>query len=169
MSTMTETATQTYTVFVKATPEQIWQALTDPEQAAQYGYGGRLEVDLRPGGSYRTHATEEMKQYGMPDVLVEGDVLEVEEPRRLVQTWHALFGPEIAAEPAGRVTWETEPAHPTMFPKGGVTKVTVTHELADAPLTAAIVGGVEAEAGGGWAFVVSDLKSFLETGKSLTS
>jgi uncharacterized protein YndB with AHSA1/START domain len=169
MSTMIETATQTYSVFVRATPEEIWQAITDPDRVGLYGYGGRLEIDLRPGGSYQLHATEEMKAYGMPEVLVEGDILEVDEPSRLVQTWHPLFSPEIAAEPAGRVTWETEPAHPMMFPKGGVTKVTVSHELESAPKTAAIVGGAEAEAGGGWAFVLSDLKSFLETGQSLTS
>jgi uncharacterized protein YndB with AHSA1/START domain len=169
MSTKTETATQTHSVFIRATPEQIWEAITSPEWVARYGYGGRLEIDLRDGGSYELHPTEEMKQYGMPEILVDGDILDVDAPHRLVETWHANFEPEIAAEPAGRVTWEIEAAHPLMFPSGGVTKVSVSHELEDAPRTARIVSGGVAEAGGGWAFVLSDLKSVLETGKTLTA
>jgi uncharacterized protein YndB with AHSA1/START domain len=169
MSTKTETATQTHTVFVRATPEQIWDAITEPELVGRYGYGGRLEIDLREDGSYQLFATEEMKQYGMPEVVVDGDIVEVDAPRRLVQTWHPNFEPDVAAEPAGRVTWEIEEAHPLMFPNGGVAKVSVSHELEDAPRTAGIVGGSVAEAGGGWAFVLSDLKSVLETGKTLTA
>jgi uncharacterized protein YndB with AHSA1/START domain len=157
-----------YQIFVKAAPEAIWDALVDPDQTSQYGYGGRAEYDLRAGGSFEHHATEEMKQHGMPDVVVEGDVLEVDAPHKLVQTWRANFGPEIAAEPAGRVTITTEDPEPLMFPKGGVTKVTLTHELDDAPITAGIVSGETADAGGGWAFVLSDLKTYLETRSSLT-
>jgi uncharacterized protein YndB with AHSA1/START domain len=165
-STLTGTSTQTATVFVKASAEEIWQAITDPVLTSRYGYGGGLEIDLRPGGSYRTLATEEMKRYGMPEVVVDGEILEVDAPRRLVETWQAHFDPEIEAEPVGRVTWELEPAPTTMLPKGGVTKVTLTHELEDAPRTAGIVGGAIVEAGGGWAFVLSDLKTLLETGSS---
>ena len=84
-----------------------------------------------------------------------------------MQTWQAHFDPEIEAEPVGRVTWEIGPAAPTMFPEGGVTQVTLTHELDEAPRTAAIVSGEYADAGGGWAFVLSDLKTLLETGSSL--
>ncbi len=161
-------ATQTHRIFIKERPEAIWQAITDPAQVARYGYGGRLELDARPGATWRTFATEEMKEHGMPDVVVSGEVVEVDAPRRLVQTWQAHFSPEIEAEPVGRVTWEAAPANPLMFPGGGVTQVTLTHELDDAAKqTAAIVGGAEADAGGGWALVLSDLKTLLETGSSL--
>jgi len=161
--------TLSYTVFVKGSPEAIWQAITDPEQVARYGYGGRLEIETRAGGSYTVHATEEQKQYGMPDVVVSGEVIEADAPTRFVQTWQAHFSPAIEAEPVGQVTWETAPAHPMMFPEGGVTQLTLTHELEDgAQQTAAIVSGAEADAGGGWALVLSDLKTLVETGSSLT-
>jgi uncharacterized protein YndB with AHSA1/START domain len=160
--------TLSYTVFVKGSPEAIWEAIVTPEQVARYGYGGRLEMDTNAGGAWRTFATDEQKQYGMPDVVVSGEVVEADAPRRLVQTWQAHFSPEIEAEPVGRVTWETAPAHPMMFPEGVVTQLTVTHELEDgAKQTAAIVSGAEADAGGGWALVVSDLKTLVETGSSL--
>jgi uncharacterized protein YndB with AHSA1/START domain len=162
-------STFSYQIFVKASAEAVWDALVDPEQGGKYGYGGRPEYDLRAGGSYKHYATEEMKQHGMPDVVVEGDVLEVDAPRKLVQTWRANFAPDIAGEPAGKVTITTEDAHPLMVPKGGVTRVTLTHELDGAPKTAAIISGEEADAGGGWAFVLSDLKTYLESGISLTS
>ena len=157
-----------YQIFVEASPEAIWDALVDSDQTGKYGYGGRAEYDLRAGGSFKHYATEEMKEHGMPDVVVEGDVLEVDAPRKLVQTWRANFAPDIAAEPAGRMTITTEDGHPLMFPKGGVTKITLTHELEGAPKTAGIVSGETVDAGGGWAFVLSDLKSYLETGSSLT-
>lgn len=160
-------AAQTYRSFIKATPEAIWQAITDPEKTARYGYGGRLEIDARAGGSYRTLATDEMKQYGMPDVAVDGEIVEADEPARLVQTWQAHFDPEIEAEPVGTVTWELGPAQQMMFPEGDVTQVTVTHELDGAPRTLAIVSGEYGDAGGGWALVLSDLKTLLETGSSL--
>jgi len=160
--------TLSYTVYVKGSPEAIWDAIVTPEQVARYGYGGNLEIDARAGGSYRLGATEEMKQYGQPDVVVSGEIVEAQEPGRLVQTWQAHFTPEIEAEPVGTVTWATAPAAPMMFPAGGVTQLTVTHELDDsAPITKAIVSGAEADAGGGWALVLSDLKTFVETGSSL--
>ena len=162
-ATETAVATQTFRVWMKATPEAIWQALTDPEWVERYGYGARTELELRPGGVYRGYATAEMLAFGGPEVMVEGEVLEVDAPRRLVQTWHALFDPTTTGEPASRVTYEIEPL------TGGVTKLTVTHELDGAPVTAAIVGGVVTEAGGGWSWVLSDLKTLLETGTPLPS
>ena len=86
---------------------------------------------------------------------------EADPPRRLVQTWHALFGAETAAEPPTRLIWEIEEV------ERGVATLTVTHELDGAPQTAAIVGGEHPEMGGGWSFVLSDLKTLLETGSSL--
>jgi uncharacterized protein YndB with AHSA1/START domain len=163
MSTMTGTAvtTQVYRVFIKATPEAIWEAITTPEWTARYGYQAPAEYDLRPGGAYRALATEPMRAHGAPDVVVDGEVIEADPPRRLVQTWRFLWDPDVVAEGFSRVTWEIQPA------QGGVTTLTVLHELEGTPLTAAYVGGQLAEAGGGWSWILSDLKTLLETGASL--
>jgi uncharacterized protein YndB with AHSA1/START domain len=163
VSTTTETsvATQVYRVYVKATPEAIWDAFTNPEQTDRYGYGGQVEYELRPGGAYRAHSSEAMRQMGAPDVIVDGEVVEADAPRRLVQTWHALFDPDTAAETPSRLTFELEDA------SAGVTQLTLTHELDDAPRTAGFVGGAMPNTGGGWAFVLSDLKTLLETGTPL--
>ena len=160
MPTMTET-TQVYKVFIKATPEAIWDAITNPDQTDRYGYRGRVDYDLRAGGSYQALASAEMLALGTPEVMVEGEVIEADAPHKLVQTWHALFGEEMIAEPASRLTWEIEDAD------FGGQKVTLTHELEGAPLTATMVDGSVAGQGGGWAFVLSDLKSLLETGSSI--
>jgi uncharacterized protein YndB with AHSA1/START domain len=162
-ATATTVATQTYRVWINATPEAIWQALTDPEWIERYGYAAPVDLELRPGGPYRANATEQMLAVGAPALMVEGEVLEVDAPHRLVQTWHALFDPQTTGEPESRLTYEIEPV------AGGVTKLTVTHELDGAPVTAAIVGGVVTEAGGGWSWVLSDLKTLLETGAPLPS
>jgi len=166
MTTMTEkdVTTQVFRVFIKATPQAIWDAITDPAWNERYGYRSRQEFDLRPGGAYRAFATPEMGAHGAPDVIIEGEVLEVDAPHRLVQTWHAFFSPEIAAEGPTRLTWELAPTDDE-----GVTQLTVTHELADAPNTAAIVTGSLPEAGGGWSMIISDLKTLLETGASFGS
>jgi uncharacterized protein YndB with AHSA1/START domain len=94
---------------------------------------------------------------GAADVIIEGEILETDLPRRLVQTWNPLFDPQITAEPPTRLTWEAEAG------EDGVTKLTVTHELDDAPMTATLVSGGVRNAGGGWAYVLSDLKTLLET------
>jgi uncharacterized protein YndB with AHSA1/START domain len=166
MTTMTEkdVTTQVFRVFIKATPERVWQAITDPEWNGRYGYHSRQELDLRPGGAFRAFAPDVMKAHGAPDVIIEGEVLEVDPPHRLVQTWHAYFSPEIAAEGPTRLTWELAPTG-----DDGVTQLTVTHELADAPNTAAVVSGSLADAGGGWSMVISDLKTLLETGASFNA
>ena len=158
----TEVTTVTCQVYVKARPEQIWDAITNGDTTDRYGYRGRVEYDLRPGGAYSAYPSEAMKAMGASGVIVEGEVIEVEPERRLVETWHALFGPDTAAEPAGIVSWELEPG------ADGVTKLTVTHTLEDAPVTAGYVSGSIPGTGGGWPFIVSDLKTLLETGSSLS-
>jgi uncharacterized protein YndB with AHSA1/START domain len=165
MNAITEAAvgTQVHRAWIKAEPEAIFKALTDPEQIVRYGYAAPVEIELSPGGAYKAKATEAMQAAGAPAVMIEGEVLEVEEPSRLMQTWHALFDDNLAAEAATRLTYEIEPL------RHGVSRVTVTHELDGAPLAAAIVGGSVVEAGGGWAFILSDLKSLLETGSAMPS
>ena len=161
MTTMTETkTTQVYQVFIRATPEAIWDAITKPEWTQRYGYRSIAEFDLRPGGSYRGKATPEFQAMGMPEVVVEGEVIEADPPRKLVHTWSFQWD-EIKDEGPTRVTFEIADA------PAGVSKLTVTHELENAPMTAAQLAGEIEGAGGGWPFVLSDLKTLLETGEAL--
>ena len=170
MTTTTETTvtTQVYRVYIKATPQAIWDAITKPEWTERYGFGGRVEYDLRPGGSYRVPTTEAMKKAGAemgfatPDVMVDGEVIEADPPHRLVQTWRMLMDADTEAEGFTRLTYEIEER------QGGVTKLTLVHDLEGAPKVAVLCRGErEAEgAGGGWSWVLSDLKTLLETGAS---
>ena len=162
MTTMTQT-TQVHQVYIRATPEAIWEAITTPEWSARYGYGGRVEYDLRPGGVYRAHASEEFLANGSPEVVVDGEVIEADPPHRLVQTWRMLMDADMEAEGFTRLTYEIKPI------EGGATKLTLIHELEHAPRLYAIVGGEleDQGAGGGWSWVLSDLKSLLETGQPL--
>ena len=100
MTTATETTvtTQVYRVYIKATPQAIWDAITKPEWTQRYGYQAIAEYDLQPGGRYRGLAPEHMQAMGMPEVVVDGEVLEAEPPRKLVQTWRFLWDEQIAAE-----------------------------------------------------------------------
>jgi uncharacterized protein YndB with AHSA1/START domain len=144
MTTMTALTTQVYSVFIRATPEQVWDAITKPEFTQQYFFGARIEVR----GSRRLTAIGENEW--------DEEILEADPPRRLVHGWLSAYDPEMAAEDASRVTWEIEPQD------GGVTKLTVVHDqLEGAPKTAESVAG-------GWMYVLSGLKTLLETGKPLT-
>jgi len=158
-STGTAVTTQVYRVYIKATSQAIWDAITKPEWTERYGYGGLSQYDLRPGGAYRAFASEAMKKAGAemgfptPDVVVDGEVIEADPPRKLVQTWRMLMDPDAAAEGFTRLTYEIVEG------KGGVTKLTVAHEVEGAPK--------DTGAGGGWSWVLSDLKSLLETGSPM--
>jgi len=153
MTTMTATATQVYQVFVKASPEQIWDAITKPEFTTKYFHGAVLDSAFEPGAPYRGFSADRSVQF------VDGEVLEVRPPTRLVTTWKALWDPDMAAEPAGRVTWEIDAQ------EGGFTRLTVVHDdLAESPKTAESVGSAT-----GWPLVLSGLKTLLETGEPLAS
>jgi uncharacterized protein YndB with AHSA1/START domain len=162
MTTVTET-TQVYRVYIRATPQAIWDAITKPEWTERYGYPSRAhwEPELRAGATYRAFATEEMQKGGLPEVAVIGEVIEADPPRKLVQTWQAQWEP---VEAVTRLTYEIEEGA-----DGGVTKLTVTHDLTGAPALAQMVGGglESTGAGGGWTQVLSDLKTLLETGRGL--
>jgi uncharacterized protein YndB with AHSA1/START domain len=158
-----ERTLQVYRVYIKVAPEKVWQAITDPEWNARYGYAAPQYFELRPGGSYRSTASEEMRKvsdemgYGIPDVVVDGEVLEADPPRKLVQSWRMLMDADLQAEGFTRLTFELERI------EGGATRLTVTHELDGAPrLSALLRGDLEGQgAGGGWSWVLSDLKSLL--------
>ncbi|MET0513087.1 MAG: SRPBCC family protein [Thermoleophilaceae bacterium] len=162
---MTETnvTTQIYRVYIKAAPQAIWDAITQPEWTERYGYGGRGEYELRPGGSYRGYTSEDMRAHGAPDLAVDGEILEADPPNKLVQTWRMLMDPDLAAEGFTRLTYEIAER------EGGLSRLTVTHELEGAPRTAALMRGEleDQGAGGGWSFVLSGLKTVLETGDSI--
>jgi len=155
---------QMHRVYIKATPQAIWAAITKPEWTEQYGYAPLVDYDMRAGGRFRAYPNEGMKQFpGVPSVILDGEVIEADPPRKLVQTWRMLMDPGLAAEGFTRLTYEIVPV------KGGVTRLTVTHELGGAPKLAALLSGErESEgAGGGWSEVLSGLKTLLETGQSL--
>ena len=144
MTTMTAQTTQVYSVFIRATPEQVWDAITKPEFTQQYFFGARIEV--RDGRRFSA----------ISDVEWDEEVLEQDPPHKLVHGWISAYDSEMAAEAESRVTWEIEPQD------GGITKLTVVHDqLEGAPKTAESVAG-------GWMYVLSGLKTLLETGKPLT-
>lgn len=171
MTMKTETTTQVYQVYIKASPQAIWDAITLPEWTKRYGMGGVVDYELRPGGAYRAYPGEGMKRKGaelgfpVPEVAIDGEVLEADPPHRLVQTFRMLMGDEATtAEGSTRLTWEIAEARP------GVSKLTVIHDLEGAPRLAAMSSGEMEDqgAGGGWPEVLSDLKTLLETGRSLS-
>src|SRR3954451_6809400 len=128
--TTTALTTQVYRVWIKATPERIWAAITDPEWNNRYAYQAPSYYDLTKGGSFHATATKDMKDFAaaggfqVPDTILDGEGLESEPPRRLVQTWRMLMAPSTAPEPFTTLTFEIEDAK--MQP--GVCKLTVTHQ-----------------------------------------
>ena len=148
MTTMTATTTQVYQVFIRATPEAIWEAITDPAFTERYFYGTRIET------------TADRRLTAAPDdptMSGEDPVFEYDPPRRLVHGWKSKWNPELAAEEPSRVTWEIDPRD------DGTCLLTLVHDrLEGAPKTA------EGVAGEGWMYVLSGLKTLLETGKPLT-
>jgi uncharacterized protein YndB with AHSA1/START domain len=147
MSTTIQAKTvQVYQVFIKATPEQIWDAITKPEFTEKYFYGARIET------------SPERRISTAPDGSSWGDdaTIEFDPPKRLVHEWRSLYDPELAAEQTSRVTWEIEPG------EEGVSMLTLVHDqLEGAPKTA------ESVSGAGWMRILSGLKTLLETGEPL--
>ena len=154
--------TQVYEVYIKATADAIWEAITSKEWSVKYGYQAPIEYELRPGGAYRGYSTPGMKSMGMPDVVVDGTVELAERPKKLVHTYRFLFNDAMKAEGFTRVTWEIERVAPNFC------RLTVVHELEGAPIMAGMVSSKFSEMGaGGWAWILSDIKSVLETGSAM--
>ena len=147
MTTITEIqTTQVYQIFIKATPEAIWDAITKPEFTRRYFHGASITVT--PEHRYMRGPNDE--------VWGDTDVTEFDPPRKLVHGWRSLYDPELGEEEESRVTWEIEAGD------DGVSLLTVVHDkLEGAPKTAEKVSGI------GWMGVLSSLKSFLETGEGL--
>jgi uncharacterized protein YndB with AHSA1/START domain len=141
--------TQVYSIFIRATPEQVWEAITTPEFTRRYFHGSEIDSTLEPGSPYKSWSPER------EHLWVEGEVVESRAPERLVHTWRSLYDEEAAGEQPSRVAWELEPQD------GGITKLTVVHDrLEQSPKTAAGVSG-------GWMYILSGMKTLLETGKPL--
>ena len=100
--------TQLYRIVINASAQAVWDAITMPEWTEKYGYGGRVEYELKAGGRYSHRASAEMKAMGMPDEMIVGQVIESDPPRKLVQTWHPLFDAASSAEPHMRLTYEID-------------------------------------------------------------
>jgi uncharacterized protein YndB with AHSA1/START domain len=134
-----------FEIYIKTTPERLWEAIVDPEMRAKYSFGVTTESDWTEGSSYKGSVP------GVVDIA-EGENLEVDPPRRLVQSFTALWSDEVKAEGASRVTWEIEPV-------GSSCRLRVTHDqLAD---------DANSELWGGWPMILSGLKTLLETGELL--
>jgi uncharacterized protein YndB with AHSA1/START domain/biotin operon repressor len=142
------TMEKVFEIYIKTTPERLWQAITDPEIRARYSFGVRIESDWTPGSTYGSSGA------GGTVPIAEGENLEVEPPRRLVQTMRALWGEDVVAEGTSRVTWEIEPV-------GDSCHLVVTHDQ--------LRDGANDELYGGWPMILSGLKTWLETGELLTT
>ena len=137
-----------FEIYIRTTPERLWQAITDPTIRARYHFGAGVVSDWTPGSGYA------LKHPSAERALVEGENLVVEPPRRLVQSMHALWSEDAEREATSRVTWEIEPV-------GDSCRLIVTHDQL----------GDEAseELYGGWPMILSGLKTWLETGELLTT
>jgi len=136
-------------VFIKATPERVWQAITDPELTPRYYYGSTVESDWQPASPIRY-------RIGEADALV-GTIIEADPPHRLVHTFEARWDDDVAAEAPSRMTWEIVEVEP------GITKVTTIHDGFGA--ATATAGQVD----GGSSYILSALKTLLETGEALAA
>ncbi|MBI4883416.1 MAG: SRPBCC family protein [Actinobacteria bacterium] len=137
-----------YRIYIKATPEQVWQGLVDPAFTRAYFHGTAFDSAPQAGVSYRTTMAD-----GRP--AVDGTIEVCDPPHRLVQTWHVLYDAAMEKEPVSRVEWLLTPAG------DGLTRLDVTHgDLAQSPLTWAQVKD-------GWVWILDGLKTLLETGEPL--
>ncbi len=137
-----------FEIYIRTTPERLWEAITDPEIRGKYNFGVRISSDWTPGSRF------EMSHAKANGLLGEGEILEVDPPRRLVQSMVALWSDDVKREGTSRVTWEIEPI-------GDSCRLTVTHDQ--------LREGANRELYGGWPMILSGLKTWLETGELLTT
>ena len=137
-----------FEIYIKTTPERLWQAIVDPELRAKYNFGVGVESDWTPGSRYSsTHPAAGIE-------IAAGENIEVDPPRRLVQTFTALWGEDVRAEGESRVTWEIEQVEDSC-------RLTVIHDQ--------LREGANSQLYGGWPMILSGLKTLLETGEELTT
>ena len=134
-----------FEIYIKSTPDRLWQAITDSDIRAKYNFGAGVKGDWTPGSRLEM-------SHPKGGLLGEGEVLEVEPPRRLVHTMTALWSDDVKNEGPSRVTWEIEPV-------GDSCRLTLIHDQ--------LREGANAELYGGWPMILSGLKTLLETGELL--
>src|SRR5467141_4060441 len=139
-----DTMQKVFEIYIKTTPERLWQAITDTEMRRKYTFGAVVTSDWTPGSRY------EGVGHGTP--IFEGENLEVDPPRRLVQSFRAMWDEDVKREGTSRVTWEIEPV-------GDSCRLIVTHDQ--------LREGANTQIYGGWPMVLSGLKTLLETGELL--
>src|SRR5437868_11833069 len=141
------TMEKVFEIYIKTTPERLWEAITDPDLRSKYTFGMRVENDWQVGSEYNA---------GTPDgrILMNGENLEVDAPRRLVQSFNALWSDDVKAEGTSRVTWEIEQVEDSC-------RLRVTHSD--------LRQDGNDEIWGGWPMILSGLKTLLETGETLTT
>lgn len=147
-----EAMEQVFEIYIKTTPERLWQAITDPELRRKYTFGVGVYSDWKPGSSYTAEAGAETIYPTM--TIAEGENLEVDPPRRLIQSFSAVWSDDVKREGTSRVTWEIEPIADSC-------RLTVVHGH--------LREGANPELYGGWPMVLSGLKTLLETGGLLTT
>ena len=138
-----------YEIFIKTTPERLWEAIIDPDIRAKYNFGAAVYSDWTVGAPISVDVTKHDVHLG------EGEVLEVDPPRRLVHTMAALWGDDVKAEGVSRVTWEIETVGDDSC------HLTLTHDQ--------MREGANSQIYGGWPMILSGLKTWLETGEELTT
>jgi uncharacterized protein YndB with AHSA1/START domain len=142
------TMEKVFEIYIRTTPERLWEAITDTDIRAKYQFGCRVDSTWTKG------ARVEMSNPHAPALLADGEILEVDPPHRLVQTMHAHWDEAVEAEGVSRVTWEIEPV-------GDSCRLLVTHDQ--------LREGACEELYGGWPMILSGLKTWLETGDVLTT
>ena len=143
-----KTMQKVFEIYIRTTPERLWEAITDPEIRAKYNFGAAVKSEWTPGSRL------EMGSPSANGLLGEGEIITVEPPRRLVHTMVALWSDEVQREGASRVTWEIEPIADSC-------RLTVTHDQ--------LREGANDQLYGGWPMILSGLKTWLETGQLLTT
>jgi uncharacterized protein YndB with AHSA1/START domain/DNA-binding transcriptional ArsR family regulator len=142
------TMEKVFEIYIKTTPARLWAAITDPEMRSKYTFGLAVESDWTPGSTYQGVSPR------APGPIIEGENLEVDPPRRLVQSFNALWSDDVKSEGTSRVTWEIEQVEDSC-------RLTVTHDQ--------LREGANEELYGGWMMILSGLKTLLETGEPLTT
>lgn len=136
-----------FEIFIRTTPQRLWQAITDPDTRARFQFGARVESDWTTGSPY-------LVSHEGAGGLIEGENLEVDPPWRLVQSYHAIWDDDIAAQRTSRVTWQIEQV-------GDSCRLVVRHDQLPADADEHLYGG--------WPMILSGLKTWLETGTELTT
>ena len=147
-SDMEKTMEKIYEIYIRTTPDRLWQAITDEEIRSKYQFGARVKSSFADGSSYEMATPD-----GMP--LGEGEIVEADPPRKLVQTMRALWGEDVKAEGTSRITWEIAPIGEDSC------LLTLTHDQ--------LREGANDQLYGGWPMILSGLKTWLESGELLTT